>query len=104
MTVAEEAEALRLRFENLSGLVHESHPCKIALLGWFRALVAQAHLLFIVFSLQALIAAKTGSDVSEEQDLTLQMLEQLREAAAAAENLALGEGWDLAARADNTAA
>jgi hypothetical protein len=89
MTVAEEVEALKLRFENLSGLVPESHPSKTALYGWFRALVAQAHLLLIVFNLQAIIEAKTGSDVGEEQDLTLRLLEQLREAAAAAEEMAL---------------
>ena len=92
MTVAEEVEELKLRFENLSGMVPENHPGKIGLQGWFKALVAQAHLLLIVFNLQAIIEAKTGSNMGEEQDLTLRLLEQLREAAAAAEHLALSEG------------
>jgi hypothetical protein len=92
MTVAEEVEALKLRFENLSGMVPEDHPGKISLQGWFTALIAQAHLLLIVFNLQAIIQAKTGSDVGDEQDLTLRLLEQLREAAAAAEHLALNDG------------
>jgi hypothetical protein len=92
MTVAEEVEDLKLRLENLSGMVPENHPCKLAFQGWFKALVTQAHLLLIVFNLQAIIEAKTGSDVGEEQDLTLLMLEQLREAAAAAEQLALSDG------------
>jgi hypothetical protein len=91
VTVTEEVEALKLRFENLNGLVPESHPSKLALQGWFRALVAQAQMLLIVFNLQAIIEAKTGSDVGEEQDLTLRMIEQLREAAAAAEHLALND-------------
>lgn len=91
MTVAEEVEHLKLRFENLSGLVPEGHSCRISIQGWFKALVAQAHLLHIVFNLQAILEAKTGSDIGEEQDLTLRMLDQLREAAAAAEDLAFSD-------------
>ena len=92
MTVTEEVEELKLRFENLSGLVPESHPGKIGLQGWFRALVAQAQLLLIVFNLQAIIEAKIGSDMGGDQDLTLLTLAQLRDAAAAAEDLALSDG------------
>jgi hypothetical protein len=95
MTVTEEVEHLKLRFENLSGLVPESHPCRIGLQGWFKALLAQAQLLLIVFNLQALIEAKAGSDVGADQDLTLLTLAQLREAAAAAESLALSYGLGL---------
>jgi len=92
MTVAEEVEQLKLRFENLTGLVPESHPGRIGLQGWFMALVAQAQLLLIVFNLQAIVEAKAGSDVGADQDLTLLSLAQLREAAAAAESLVLNEG------------
>jgi hypothetical protein len=91
MTVVEELEELKLRLENLPGMIPENHPGKIALQGWFKALVAQAHLLLIVFSLQAILEAKTGSDVAEELGLTLRLLERLREAAAAAEHLALSD-------------
>jgi hypothetical protein len=91
MTVVEEVEELRLRFENLFGMIPENHPSKVALQGWFKALVAQAHLILIVFNLQAILEAKTGSDVSEEVSLTLRMLEPLREAADAAEHLALSD-------------
>ena len=91
MTVVEEVEELKLRFENLFGMIPENHPGKVALQGWFKALVAQAHLILIVFNLQAILEAKTGSDVSEEVSLTLRMLEPLREAAAAAEHLALSD-------------
>ena len=91
MTVVEEVEELKLRLENLSGMIPENHPGKIALHGWFKALVAQAHLILIVFNLQAILEAKTGSDVGEELGLTLRMLEPLREAAAAAEHLALSD-------------
>jgi len=94
MTMTEEVEQLKLRFENLSGLVPESHPCRIALQGWFRALIAQAQLLLIVFDLQSLIEAKDGSD-GADQDLTLLTLAQLREAATAAEDLALSDGSGL---------
>jgi hypothetical protein len=92
MTVADELEQLKMRFENLSGLVPEAHPCGIGLQGWFKALAGQAHLLLTVFNLQAIIEAKTGSNVGEEQDLTLLILEQLREAAVAAEHLVLSDG------------
>ena len=92
MTVAEELEQLKLRFENLSGLVPEGHSCGIGLQGWFKALAGQAHLLLIVFHLQAIIEAKTGSNVGEEQDLTLLVLDQLRDAAVAAEHLVLSDG------------
>lgn len=92
MTVTEEVEQLKLRFENLSGLVPESHPGRIGLQGWFNALVAQAQLLLIVFNLQAIIEAKAGSDVGADQDLTLLTLAQLREAATAAEHLAIADG------------
>lgn len=92
MTVAEEVEQLKLRFENLSGSVPEDHPGKISLQGWFKALVAQAQLLLIVFDLQAIIEAKAGSDVGADQDLTLLTLAQLREAAVAAESLAISDG------------
>ena len=95
MTVTEEVEELKLRFENLSGMVPESHPGKIGLQGWFRSLVAQAQLLLIVFNLQAIIEAKIGSDIGGDQDLTLLTLAQLREAAAAAEDLALNDGVGL---------
>ena len=95
MTVTEEVEQLKLRFENLSGLVPESHPGRTGLQGWFRALVAQAQLLLIVFNLQAIIEAKAGSDVGADQDLTLLTLAQLREAATAAEHLVLSEGLGL---------
>ena len=95
MTVTEEVEQLKLRFENLSGLVPEDHPGRISLQGWFKALVAQAQLLLIVFNLQALIDAKAGSDVGADQDLTLLTLAQLRETAAAAEGLALSDGLSL---------
>jgi hypothetical protein len=89
MTVVAEVEELKLRLENLSGMIPENHPGKIALQGWFTALVAQAHLILIVFNLEAILEAKTGSDVGEEVGLTLRMLAPLREAAAAAEHLAL---------------
>jgi hypothetical protein len=89
MTVVEEVEELKRRLENLSGMIPENHPGKIALQGWFKALIAQAHLILIVFNLQALLEAKTGSDVGEEVGLTLRILEPLREAATAAEHLAL---------------
>jgi hypothetical protein len=92
MTVTEEVEQLKLRFENLSGLVPENHPGRIGLQGWFNALVAQAQLLLIVFNLQAIIEAKSGSDVGSDQDLTLLTLAQLRAAATAAEDLALSDG------------
>ena len=92
MTVTEEVEQLKLRFENLSGLVPENHPGRIGLQGWFNALVAQAQLLLIVFNLQAIIEAKTGSDVGSDQDLTLLTLAQLRAAATAAEDLAISDG------------
>ena len=95
MTVTEEVEQLKLRFENLSELVPEDHPGRISLQGWFKALVAQAQLLLIVFNLQALIDAKAGSDVGADQDLTLLTLAQLRETAAAAEDLALSDGLSL---------
>lgn len=95
MTVNEEVEQLKLRFDNLSGLVPEDHPGRIGLQGWFRALVAQAQLLLIVFNLQAIIEAKAGSDVGADQDLTLLSLAQLREAATAAESLALSDGLGL---------
>ncbi len=95
MTVAEEVEQLKLRFENLSGSLPEGHPCGIGLEGWFKALAGQAHLLLIVFNLQAIIEAKTGSDVADEQQLTLFILDQLREAAAAAEHLVLGDGMSM---------
>jgi hypothetical protein len=45
-----------------------------------------------VFNLQAIIEAKAGSDVGADQDLTLLTLAQLREAATAAESLALSDG------------
>ncbi|HEU4690266.1 MAG TPA: hypothetical protein VFS23_17965 [Vicinamibacterales bacterium] len=99
MTVAEEVEQLKLRFENLSGLVPEEHPCAVGLQGWFKALAGQAQLLLIVCHLQAIIEAKTGSDVGEEQDLTLLILDQLREAAAGAEDLALSGGLSIEAAA-----
>ena len=92
MTVAEEVDALTLRFENLSGMIPETHPSHLALRGWYMSLIAQAHLIQIVFNLQAIIEAKTGADVAEEQNLTLGALEKLREAAAAAEHLALDDG------------
>jgi hypothetical protein len=92
MTVAEEVDQLKARFENLAGMIPETHPSRLALQGWFTSLIAQAHLVMIVFNLQALIAAKTGTDLGEEQDLTLRSLQQLREAAAAAEQLALSDG------------
>ena len=92
MTVAEELEQLRLRFENLSGQVPEAHSCGIGLQGWFTAMAGQARLLLIVFNLQAIIEAKTGSNVGQEQDLTLLILEQLREAAVTAEHLLLSDG------------
>jgi hypothetical protein len=92
MTIAEEVDQLKLRFENLSGMIPETHPSRLALVGWLTSLIAQAHLILIVFNLQALIDAKTGTDVGEEQILTLRSLEQLREAAAAAEHLALSDG------------
>ena len=95
MTVAEELEQLKMRFENLSGLVPEGHPGGIGLRGWFKAHAGQAQLLLIVFHLQAIIEAKIGSDVAEEQELTLLILEQLREAAAAAEDLALSGGLSI---------
>jgi hypothetical protein len=95
MTVTEEVEQLKLRFENLSGLVPENHPGRIGLQGWFKALVAQAQLILIVFNLQAIIEAKTGSDVGAEQDLTILTLAQLREAATAAEDLAVSDGLGL---------
>ena len=95
MTVTEEVEQLKLRFENLSGLVPENHPGRIGLQGWFNALVAQAQLLLIVFNLQAIIEAKSGSDVGSDQDLTLLTLAQLRAAATAAEDLALSDGLSL---------
>ena len=100
MTVAEELEQLKLRFENLPGLVPEGHPCGIGLQGWFRALAGQAQLLLIVFNLQAIIEAKTGSNVGEEQDLTLLILDQLRDAAAGAEHLVLGDGLGIDAADD----
>lgn len=56
--------------------------------GMVQALLAQAQLILIVFDLEAILEAKTGSDVGEEVG-TLGMLEPLREAAAAAEHLAL---------------
>ena len=89
MMVVEEVEELKLRLENLSGMIPENHPGEIALQGWFKALVAQAHLILIIFNLEAILEAKTGSDVGEEAGLTLRMLEPSREAAAAAEHLAL---------------
>jgi hypothetical protein len=92
MTVANEVDALKLRFENLSGMIPETHPSHMALRGWFTSLIAQAHLILIVFNLQAMIEAKTGTDISEEQNLILGALERLREAAAAAEHLALNDG------------
>jgi hypothetical protein len=95
MTVAEELEQLKLRFENLSGLVPEDHACGIGLQGWFKALSGQAHLLGIVFHLQAIMEAKTGSNVGDEQDLTLRILDQLREAATAAEHLVLSDGLSI---------
>jgi hypothetical protein len=95
MTVTEEVEQLKLRFENLSGLVPEHHPGRIGLQGWFGSLVVQAQLLLIVFNLQAIIEAKAGSDVGADQDLTLLSLAQLRAAAAAAESFVLDEGLGL---------
>ena len=89
MTVTKEVEELKLRLENLCGMIPENHPGKIALQGWFKALLAQAQLILIVFDLEAILEAKTGSDVSEEVGLTLGMLDPSREAAAAAETLAL---------------
>jgi hypothetical protein len=89
MTVVEELEELKLRLENLPGMIPENHPGKIALQGWFKALAAQAHLIVIVFSLQAILEAKTGSGLGEELGLTLGLVEPLRDAAAAAEHLAL---------------
>jgi hypothetical protein len=91
VTVAEETEALKRRFENLAGMIPENHPGRMVLQGWFAALVAQANLLLIVFNLQAIIEAKTGSDVAEQQELTLRLLEQLRDAAATAEQLVLND-------------
>jgi hypothetical protein len=63
------SEELKLRLENLSGMIPENHPGKIALQGWFTALVAQAHLILIVFNLEAILEANTGSDVGEEVGL-----------------------------------
>ena len=91
MTVVEELEELKLRLENLPGMIPENHPGRVAMQGWFKALVAQAHLILIVFNLQAILEAKTGSNVGEEVGLTLRLLEPLRAAAAAAEHLALSE-------------
>jgi len=45
--------------------------------------------------LQAIIEAKTGFEVGSDQDLTLLTLAPLREAATAAEDLALSDGLGL---------
>ena len=94
ITVNEEVEQLKARFENLSESVPEDHPGKIGLQGWFKALVTQAQLLLVVFNLQSIIE-KTGVDLGADQELTLLSLAQLRAAAVAAESLVETEGLGL---------